>query len=448
MAIRDKLKKTKRRGVYYREHPTRKLGINGVRKDHQYVLRYKVRMGDGISKEVVETFGWESDGYTEVDAEKKLQDLKSNAKSGKGPKTLAEERKENEIKKLAEADSLIEENKKNTTFDKYWSEHYYPDCERKKSKGSYLAEKSLYETWVRPVLGNIKIKDIMPFHIRKMKIKMEDEGRAPASIKYAYALISQVWSMARSDRYVAGDSPTKDKSCKPPKVDNERERFLTNDEAEKLLNALYLRSPDVADMSLLSLHGGLRASEAFKLTWQVVDFNRKELRFLDTKGKVRKSVPMTTDVYKMLSRRYQERERILSLADDLQSSEKKRKQLERQRKRFESSLVFPDTKGEQIETVSKTFDRVVKELGLNEGIEDRRHKFTFHGLRHSCASFLVQSGVPLYTVAKYLGHKTLKMTERYSHLKQDNLRDAMGQLESALKKKPGKPETEEKAQNK
>lgn len=39
----------------------------------------------------------------------------------------------------------------------------------------------------------------------------------------------------------------------------------------------------------------------------------------------------------------------------------------------------------------------------------------FHDLRHSCATILLASGADLYTVAKVLGHSTIKMTERYAH---------------------------------
>jgi site-specific recombinase XerD len=73
----------------------------------------------------------------------------------------------------------------------------------------------------------------------------------------------------------------------------------------------------------------------------------------------------------------------------------------------------------------------VASLGLNKGITDRRDKFVFHSLRHSFASWLVQAGQPLYTVARLLGHSTTAMTERYSHLCPDNFRNAVNCLEAA-----------------
>jgi integrase len=89
--------------------------------------------------------------------------------------------------------------------------------------------------------------------------------------------------------------------------------------------------------------------------------------------------------------------------------------------------------------VSDTFARVIDELGFNntgeftedaEGnplpvkIQDRRQRVVFHSLRHTFASWLVMKGVPLYTVAQLMGHSTIIMTQRYSHLAPDSMRRA------------------------
>jgi len=71
-------------------------------------------------------------------------------------------------------------------------------------------------------------------------------------------------------------------------------------------------------------------------------------------------------------------------------------------------------------------------------IQDTRQRVVFHSLRHTFASWLVQRGEPLYTVAKLMGHTTLEMTQRYSHLAPDSLRKAALGLEGALEQKPAK----------
>src|SRR5205085_552571 len=56
----------------------------------------------------------------------------------------------------------------------------------------------------------------------------------------------------------------------------------------------------------------------------------------------------------------------------------------------------------------------------------------FHDLRHSCASLLVNMGVPLVVIRDILGHTTVKTTERYSHLQTDQARSALEELGAAI----------------
>jgi len=53
---------------------------------------------------------------------------------------------------------------------------------------------------------------------------------------------------------------------------------------------------------------------------------------------------------------------------------------------------------------------------------------TFHTLRHTCASWLVMEGVPLFEVSKLLRHASIQMTERYAHLAPDHLHDAVASI--------------------
>ena len=62
-----------------------------------------------------------------------------------------------------------------------------------------------------------------------------------------------------------GDSPTR--AVKIPKFDNQRQRFLTDDECTRLLDELQKKSIETYCFSVLSLDAGLRFSEAAGLTW-------------------------------------------------------------------------------------------------------------------------------------------------------------------------------------
>ena len=77
------------------------------------------------------------------------------------------------------------------------------------------------------------------------------------------------------------------------------------------------------------------------------------------------------------------------------------------RRRVDTGLVFPSEAG-----LPKFPQRQWEEALRAAQIED----FRFHDLRHSAASYLAMSGATLAEIAEVLGHKTLAMVKRYSHL--------------------------------
>jgi integrase len=185
-----------------------------------------------------------------------------------------------------------------------------------------------------------------------------------------------------------------------------RVTVLKQEEAQVLLEDLKVRSQQLYEIASISLHCGLRAGEIFKLTWSCVDCDEGTIRVMDSKGKLNRTAHMTETVRKI----------FLS-----------------KKKAEPTSLVFKNRKGGMINEVSNSFGRAVRDLGFNNGISDRRQKVYFHTLRHTFASWLVQSGESLYTVKELLGHSTMAMTERYSHLASKNLKDAVKKLEDSLK---------------
>jgi integrase len=389
---------TKFKGVRAREHATRK---HGIKPDLYFFIRYQF---DGERKE--EGLGWASEGWSAEKAALKLAELKTAAKIGQGESRLSEKR---EAKK--QADRLIrvkkeEQEKKAVTYAQYFVDHYLHDVEQSKTSIALKPEKSLHENWILPAIGKVHVFDIGELHIKKVSLLMKKAGRAPRTIQYAHAAIRMVLNHAKKTGYYHNENPVKhlSKSDKP-KFDNKRLRFFSHSEAEDLLSALYEKSKDLHDMTMLSLHCGLRAGEIFSLTWQNIDLKHKLISVTRTKSGKDRTVPMTEAVYEMFNAR------------NLKNK---------------NELVFPDKKGGKRKQISNTFERIVEELGFNENTAGRKDKLVFHSCRHSCASWLVQAGVPLLTVKEILGHSTIAMTERYSHLAPDGTRAAIAAMEQAI----------------
>ena len=389
-------------GVRFYEHPTRK---HGVKPDRYFSIRSQV---GGKRRE--EGLGWASEGMTEQKAAGELAKLKEAHRTGTGPLTMEEKRKQASEQRQAELEAKAQEERDNLTFEQVFRERYLPQAKANKKPTSVRTEELLFRLWIEPVIGLKAFKDIAPIHLERIKKRMADAGRSPRSIVYALAVIRQVFNFSRDHDLFIGPNPVS--RVGKPKADNRRIRFLAPEEADNLLEALKVRSQDMHDMALLSLNAGLRAGEIFSLTWPDVDFGNSVLTLRDTKSGRTRQVPMTAAVLSMLE--------------------------DRKKQANGNQLVFPAETGGRVVQVSDTFNRVVAVLGFNNEVEDPRQKVVFHTLRHTCASWLVQNGVPLITVGRLLGHSTTAMTERYSHLAPDHFRQAVETLEKVRKRKNAK----------
>lgn len=391
-------------GVRYYEHPTRK---HGVRLDRYFAIRFQL---NGKRKE--EGLGWGSEGWSERKAALQLAELKEAAKKGAGPVRMAEKREVAEKQRAAAEAAKKREEKESVTITHYFENVYFPSTKADgKSAAGLRTEKSLFELWIKPVMGTLAFKEVTPIHVEKVRSNMTKAGRAPRSVEYMMGLVRQIFNHAAQSGHFEGKNPVY--AVKKPKFDNGRLRFLSRQEAGILLEALKKKSQTVFEMALISLHCGLRFGEITALAWSDVDMTHGTLTLRDTKNKRSRTVFMSEAVKSAMAVK---------------------------ETGAPSDYVFPASGGggqKRIMTTPSTYKRVVKDLGFNEGLEDRRQQVCFHTLRHSHASWLVQAGTDLFAVQKQLGHTTSAMTQRYSHLAEEHFK--------AVKKvfdQPDKPESQ------
>ena len=174
------------------------------------------------------------------------------------------------------------------------------------------------------------------------------------------------------------------------KEDNRRTRFLTLDEMERLLQAA---TPGLRDALVVLIHTGMRMGEMRRLRWTDLDFDSGLVKLSNTKNGKTRFIPMNEAVKQVLLRR--------RLAKESQT------------------WVFAGRE-------DKPWDfRVPFEKARHQAkLED----FHIHDLRHTFASWLCMNGVDLMTVKELLGHSTMIMTERYSHLTGHHKADAVAKL--------------------
>ncbi len=402
---------TKFRGVRYYEHETRR---HGIKKDRYYSIRIQK---DGVRRE--EGLGWGSDGWTEEKAILVLANIRKAQTTGEGEQSLKEKREKAKSKRIAEEEDKKRLESENITFNHFYNNDYKPIAERSKKPQTMKAEDMHFNLWISPIIGDKPFKDIKSFDIERIKEKLHDAGRSPRTVQYVLATTRQVWNMARRDGLIVTDSPTR--NVKVAKVDNKRLRFLTFDEEKQLLNALKnaqiknynetrenkRKSLQLYHITLLSLRTGMRASEIFNLKWNCIDTENGRIMIMDAKGNKNRTAFMTDD--------------IKSMFEEIE-------------KKSPSDYIFQSTKGGKHNEVSNVFALTVKKLKFNDDTTDRRHHVCFHTCRHTFASRLAESGVDLYTIKTLLGHSTIALTERYSHLSDGALQGAMRTLDDCNKK--------------
>ncbi|UQZ88450.1 integrase [Deltaproteobacteria bacterium Smac51] len=386
------------RGVRYREHDTRK---HGKKPDRYWIIQYKRQ---GVVRN--EGIGWWSEGASQAQAEEILAELRQHWRTGHGPQTLKEMRAVNTTIREEKALALARAEKDSISLNDFWEQTYYPFACSRKSTDTVKIEKWLFFAWLAQTVGPMPIRDIKAVDVERVLGKLQEADKSSRSQEHVKAILSGIISLAIRREIIPGPNPCR--QVKVVKQDNQRVRFLSVEEATKLLGKLQSRSKQVHDEALLALFCGLRAKEIFHLTWGDIDFENRSLFIKDTKNKkLDRFAFMTSEVEEMLKQR-------------------------RPVKPNPGSLVFPTADGRTQKSVSPTFREVLKELGWNDGVTDRRLKVVFHSLRHTFASWLVQDGEPLFTVSKLMGHSDIKMTMRYAHLAPNHLRQAAGRLEGRL----------------
>ncbi len=165
-----------------------------------------------------------------------------------------------------------------------------------------------------------------------------------------------------------------------------RVRYLSDDELPRFLQACR-ESPnaDLYPAVVLSLTTGARNSEIMGLCWPQIDFKRRVAALGDTKNGDARALPLSGDAFELL----QARAKVRNLKDD---------------------RIFPSKPGNKSAHVElrTPFLAALKAAEITD--------FRWHDLRHTAASYLAMAGTSPLEIAKVLGHRTMAMVARYSHL--------------------------------
>ena len=251
-----------------------------------------------------------------------------------------------------------------------------------------------YAAWWISQWGDRRIDEITSDDIRKMISHLRGEGT------WSDKTINHVMGHLRVALNQAVQAGKLDKNpmdaVRMLPVPRGRLRFLTEGEEQRLKETM---APEHFRLVRFAILTGLRREKQFSLTWPNIDLSNRVLTIPRSKHGDTRHVPLSDEAIEILK-------------------------AIRTETRVMTAWCFPSQNPTTHIDPQNFYRRVYLPALEKAGIKE----VTWHTLRHTCASRLVMAGVDIRTVQEILGHKTLAMTTRYSHLSAQHVLTAINKI--------------------
>ena len=264
---------------------------------------------------------------------------------------------------------------------------------------------------------NLNIQDITAGHIFDYVNYLSNDGgrknnkiggQSNTSIRKIISILRRVFDYA----VLYGDIKVNPAMQVPlPKTSNkkdERQVFLTSEDAQKMLDAF--QNEEIGPIVYVTLYYGLRKSEALGLRWQAVDFDANTITINHT------VVSNGHIVRKDSTKTYTSRRTYELLPDVKALLLKLKNRQDDYKSRLGSSYhmndyIFKNPNGVPYrpDSLTRSFKRALARHGLSQ--------MRYHDLRHSTASILVDKGWDINDIKEWLGHADISTTANiYAHI--------------------------------
>lgn len=262
------------------------------------------------------------------------------------------------------------------------------------SKFSAFADREIGEEW--------KIKDVDPNVVKAYIQYMADKGNAPITRGRKLATLKSFFKYMLSQGKIKSDPVSQ---IRMPKRRDGEPSYLSGEEYGRLLKTVkknatrYFKERDMAMVTML-LGMGLRLSELVGLNVRDIDFDNSSIK-ITRKGGRERILPASDDVIIAIQRYLKTREDV-----------------------FPQAPLFLSKRGRRISNASVW--HLVGKYMHQAQIE--KNKLSPHTLRHTFATLLLKQGENILTIKQLLSHRSLRTTERYLHVSNEDLKDAVGKI--------------------
>ena len=185
-------------------------------------------------------------------------------------------------------------------------------------------------------------------------------------------------------------------------------RELTEEEIKKLLETAKTVSEEVYITYLLGVNTGLRKSDIINLKWSDVDIENRIIKVLPQKTKRNgryACIPIDDDLFEVLNK------------------------LERQ-----DDFILPKLSKLKQQSAYAVIDSVFYKAGIKTKDDNGKIITGFHSLRHTFASNLHRSSIPLGQIQAILGHSTVDMSLKYTHTTLEDIKRSFDTVEVRINK--------------
>lgn len=244
---------------------------------------------------------------------------------------------------------------------------------------------------IRPKWGKLRLDEIRTQDVAKWLAELRQKGLAPATVEKIRVTFNRSFELALKWQ-TPGVTVNPVRAVTRMKYNNKRTRYLTSDEAARLLKAAEAsQNRQLKAIIGLLLLTGARKNELLQAKWRDVDVERQVWFIPDTKTGVPRHVPLSGQA--------------IAIIEKLPKWPK-----------CPWLIPNPETK-EPYTCIKHPFDTARKKAKLED--------VHIHDLRHSAASFMINAGIDLFAVGRVLGHADHQSTMRYAHLSNDTLMQAV-----------------------
>ena len=250
------------------------------------------------------------------------------------------------------------------------------------------------------LIAYFKDKPLNGFNIMDAELVQKDaikKGLSVRTANYYTRILTTMFRKAAEWELVDESVVKKLARCKKIKGENKRLRYLTEEEAERLIECCeptYLKP-----IVVMALNTGMRIGEILKLTWPRVDIKNGIILLDKTKNGERREIPVNETLRRTLATL------LRHIKTDYLF--------------YNPNTLLP------YDRLKNSWKTACKRAHIMD--------FHFHDLRHTFASWLVMRGVDLTTVKEILGHKDIGMTLRYAHLAPSHIKRAVEILDERCK---------------